>query len=260
VKQDYHEIKLLLDEKAAYYNQPRFITYDPIAIPRCFEEKADIEIMGLFSALLAWGNRKSIIRSGERLMNLFHQQPHEFITNASEKDLRNLKKSTFVHRTFNATDLSAMVAVLGEFYRQHPSLEELFLPESDGKNYSLSITRFHDYFAEHLPEKRTLKHLSNPASGSASKRICMFLRWMVRTDDGGVDFGIWKRLKPSRLSIPLDVHSGSVARNLGLLQRKQNDWKAVEELDVILRSFDPTDPVKYDFALFGLGAFDGKEF
>lgn len=249
------ELKRFLDEKAAYYNQPLFIESDPIQIPHQFSKKEDIEIAGFLVATIAWGNRKSIIKNGTRLMQLMGQAPYDFVTHFSEeKDAENLK--TFVHRTFNGYDLIYFVKALQYIYKNHNGLEGVFSTFSEEENLQPAIHHFKKVFFSLPHLKRTEKHVSDPLKNSAAKRINMFLRWMVRNDSTGVDFGIWKSLSASQLSCPLDVHSGRVARSLSLLKRKQNDAKAVQELDKSLRKLDAEDPVKYDFALFGLGVFE----
>jgi len=248
------ELADFLNEKADQYNSPEFIATDPISIPHRFTSKEDIEIAAFLSATIAWGQRKTIINNAKRLMEMMDGAPHEFILHHTESDLLRLKG--FVHRTFNADDLYYFIYSLQNIYVNHRGLENLFKPlngETDLKN---SISRFREVFFEREHLKRTRKHVSDPFSNSACKRLNMFLRWMVRKDHKGVDFGLWKGISPSLLSCPLDVHTATVARKLGLLKRKQNDWKAVEELDKQLRFYDPADPVKYDFALFGLGAFE----
>jgi len=249
------ELKRFLDEKAAYYNQPLFIESDPIQIPHQFSKKEDIEIAGFLVATIAWGNRKSIIKNGKRLMQLMGNSPHDYILNFSEEKHAELL-SGFVHRTFNSDDLVYFMKALQHIYKEHGGLEGVFSTFSEEENLQPAIHHFKKVFFSLPHAKRTEKHVSDPLKNSAAKRINMFLRWMVRTDTTGVDFGIWKNLAPSQLSCPLDVHSGRVARSLSLLKRKQNDAKAVKELDTSLRKLDPTDPVKYDFALFGLGVFE----
>lgn len=248
-------MKSFLDEKAHAFNSPAFIEDDPISIPHLYSKKEDIEIAAFLTATIAWGNRKAIIKSASRMMELMDHSPHAFVTGCSKSELRSL--STFVHRTFNGQDLICFVQSLGRIYKEHRGMEELFaVPMKTGLKSAPAIQSFRQAFFEAAHPARTEKHISDPVSGSAAKRINMFLRWMVRRDKCGVDFGLWKSISPASLSIPLDVHSGNIARRLGLLTRKQNDQKAVDELDVVLRNFDPDDPVKYDFALFGLGAIE----
>lgn len=242
------DIKQLLDLKAEQFNQPAFIPNDPISIPHRFRKKQDIEISGLFAATLAWGQRKTIIANCNRLMDWMDDAPHDFILNHHKDDLKRFKD--FRHRTFNPTDLTYFIRFLKWYYSQYDSLEGAFTAET----IELGIVNFHDLFFS-LPDfpKRTIKHISTPARKSACKRINMYLRWMVRSDNNGVDFGIWKKIKPSQLVCPCDVHVDRVARKLKLIKRKQLDWQTALELTANLRKLDPLDPVKYDFALFGLG-------
>jgi len=248
------ELKEFLDEKAAQYNNPNFIESDPIQIPHQFSNKGDIEIAGFLTATISWGNRKSIITNAKKLILLLDNSPFDFVKNHQESDLKNLQ--SFVHRTFNGLDLIQFIQSLGHIYKRHNGLEAVFSKHAEIESLQNSIHHFKRYFFELEHLKRTEKHVSDPLKNSAAKRINMFLRWMVRQDNAGVDLGIWQSLSPRQLSCPLDVHSGNVARKLGLLTRKQNDAKALAELDVSLRCLDSNDPVKYDFALFGLGAFE----
>ncbi|MEL0456795.1 TIGR02757 family protein [Flavobacteriaceae bacterium SZ-1-7] len=249
-----NELKDFLNLKVEQYNNPKFIESDPIQVPHQFSKKEDIEIAAFLTATIAWGNRKSIITNAKRLMDLLDNAPHDFVMNHEEQDLEKLQ--SFVHRTFNGDDTIQFVTSLKHIYTQHVGLEAVFTKYAESNSLQTSISKFKTIFfeMEHLP--RSQKHVSDPLKNSAAKRINMFLRWMVRQDNAGVDFGIWKSLSPSQLSCPLDVHSGNVARKLGLLKRKQNDAKALLELDNTLRKLDPKDPVKYDFALFGLGVFE----
>ena len=249
------ELKEFLDSKVIQYNHPRFIESDPIKIPHSFHKKEDIEISGFLTATIAWGNRKSIINNANRLMDLMDNAPYDFVINHQEEDLGTLNH--FVHRTFNGDDCIQFIKSLRNIYENHDGLESVFSKNSNNQSIQKSISEFKKTFfeIEHLP--RTQKHISDPLKNSAAKRINMMLRWFVRRDNSGVDFGIWKSLSTSQLSCPLDVHSGNVARKLGLLNRKQNDAKALMELDTSLRKLDKYDPVKYDFALFGLGVFEG---
>lgn len=247
-------LKEFLDEKVTLYNNPDFIETDPIQIPHQFSKKEDIEISSFLIATIAWGNRKSIINNGNRLMDLMGNSPYDFVMNFSEEDSELL--SNFVHRTFNSEDLVYFIKALQNIYKTHDGLEGIFSKYSETDSLQPTIHHFKKIFFELPHQKRTQKHVSDPLKNSAAKRINMFLRWMVRNDHAGVDFGIWKSLSPSQLSCPLDVHSGNIARKLNLLNRKQNDGKALAELDTVLREFDKKDPVKYDFALFGLGAFE----
>lgn len=248
------ELKSFLDEKAAQYEHPKFIADDPIQIPHRFSKKEDIEISGFLTATIAWGNRKSIINNASRLMELLDHAPHDFIMNHEEIDLDTLQH--FVHRTFNGTDLNHFIKALQHLYQKHDGLEAIFQSHQEATSLQPAISKFKELFFELPHEQRSQKHVSDPLKGSAAKRINMFLRWMVRPADKGVDFGLWKNISPSKLSCPLDVHSGNVARKLKLLKRKQNDGKALAELDKNLRTLDAQDPVKYDFALFGLGVFE----
>ena len=249
------ELQDFLDAKVAQYNNPKFIESDPIQVPHLFTKKEDIEIAGFLTASIAWGNRKSIITNAKRLMDLLDHAPYDFIMNHSLDDLETL--NSFVHRTFNGDDCKQFIKSLRHIYKNHNGLEAIFNTYAEKDSLQQAISSFKAVFfkIEHLP--RTQKHVSDPLKNSAAKRINMFLRWMVRQDNAGVDFGIWKTVSPSQLSCPLDVHSGNVARKLGLLSRKQNDARALHELDLNLRQLDPKDPVKYDFALFGLGVFEG---
>jgi uncharacterized protein (TIGR02757 family) len=246
-------IKDFLDEKYHQYNNRSFIENDPVRIPHLFSKKEDREIAGFLAATIAWGNRKSIINNSIKLMNLMDNAPGEFVLHHSPKDLKRFE--TFVHRTFNGKDCLFFLRSLKNIYRYHGGLESAFGGLSDGPGFGIkqNIVNFRNRFLEtaHLP--RSEKHLSNPSQKSSAKRLCMFLRWMVRKDKKGVDFGIWRNISPAQLCLPLDVHTGNVSRSLGLLTRKQNDWQAVEEITSVLRKLDSKDPVKYDFALFGLG-------
>ncbi|WP_418512032.1 TIGR02757 family protein [Corallibacter sp.] len=246
------EIKDFLDTKVIEYNNPKFIESDPIQIPHQFSIKEDIEVSSFLVATIAWGNRKMIIKNGQRMMELMGNAPYDFIMNHQEKDLDNL--TGFVHRTFNDVDFKYFIKSLKNIYTNHNGLEAIFITKDN--TLQNTISEFKDIFFELEHPLRTQKHISNPLKGSAAKRINMWLRWLCRKDSAGVDFGIWQQIKPSQLSCPLDVHSGNVARKLGLLTRKQNDAKALLELDTNLRILDPNDPVKYDFALFGLGVFE----
>jgi uncharacterized protein (TIGR02757 family) len=249
------ELKTFLDEKVLLYNNPKFIESDPIQIPHQFTKKEDIEIAGFLTATIAWGNRKSIVNNASRMMELLDHSPFEFITQHQEADLDGFEG--FVHRTFNSDDLKQFIKSLKHIYNNHKGLEGVFLNYAEANSLQHSIHHFKSVFFEIPHLERTKKHVSDPLKNSAAKRINMYLRWMVRNDNAGVDFGIWNKLSASQLSCPLDVHSGNVARKLGLLKRKQNDGKALAELDKALRRLDPKDPVKYDFALFGLGVFEG---
>lgn len=242
----------------AKYNRPAFIKDDPICIPHRFRKKQDIEISGLFAAVFAWGNRTTIINKSNGLMALMDDAPHDFCLHHTDADLRKLE--SFRHRTFNATDLLYFVEFLKHHYTHYKSLEDAFLRFKDKspENFiETSLIHFHNYFfsLEHVPG-RTKKHISTPYKGSTCKRLNMFLRWMVRKDNAGVDFGIWKKIQPSQLICPIDLHVARVAKRFGLLNRKAIDWQAALELTAYLRMLDPLDPVKYDFALFGLGVIE----
>lgn len=249
-----NELKDFLDAKASQYNLPVFLDSDPIQIPHRFTKKEDIEISAFLTATIAWGNRKSIIKNADRMMDLLDSSPYDFVMNHNATDLN--KRQGFVHRTFNQQDFNYFVASLKNIYTNHKGLEAVFAKNATPSSLQPAIALFKKVFFELPHPKRTTKHVSDPLKGSAAKRINMFLRWMVRDNATGVDFGLWNKLNPSQLSCPLDVHSGNVARKLKLLKRKQNDAKAVAELDGNLRKLDAKDPVKYDFALFGLGVFE----
>jgi uncharacterized protein (TIGR02757 family) len=243
-----------LNQKVEQYNRPEFLSSDPIQIPHMFSDRRDIEISGFLTATIAWGNRKSIINNATQLMDLLDRSPYQFVAQHQGSDLRGIRN--FVHRTFNGTDLLYFLRALQHIYREYGGMEPLFHSHARRDSLQHAISEFRSLFFTLEHQKRTEKHVSDPGKGSAAKRINMFLRWMVRDAKSGVDFGIWKSLNPAQLSCPLDVHSGNVARKLGLLTRKQNDARAVAELDENLRILDPEDPVKYDFALFGLGVFE----
>ena len=239
-----------LEAKYELYNRPGFIEDDPISIPHNFSRKEDIEISGFLTATIAWGNRKMILRNANRLMQMMDDAPYDFSLNFTENDLKPF--DSFVHRTFNGTDCKYFLKAMKFIYTEKGGLEALFAGDVQDDMKEL-ISQFRSLFFEIEHPVRTEKHVANPMKGSSAKRINMFLRWMVRDDGRGVDFGIWNSIEPSKLYCPLDVHSGNIARRLALLTRKQNDWKAVSELTEILRTFDKDDPVKYDFSLFGLG-------
>ena len=245
------ELKNFLDEKYIKYNGLGFIESDPVSIPHLFTKKEDIEITGFLAATIAWGQRVTIINNANKMMKIMGNSPHDFIMSAKEKDFK--KFDGFVHRTFNSIDAIYFMKALQHIYKKQGGLEKVF----SKPDCLEAIMNFRTAFFSIDHPHRTMKHVSSPADNSSAKRLCMYLRWMVRKDKHGVDFGIWNsELLPSHLMCPLDVHSGNVARKLGVLKRTQNDWKAVEELTANLRKFDPTDPVKYDFALFGLGVFE----
>ena len=248
------ELKFFLDEKVELYNNPNFIESDPIQIPHLFSLREDIEIAGFLSATIAWGNRKMIIKNSHRMIQLMGNSPYDFVMSHQEHQLEELQN--FVHRTFNGQDFISFIKGLQHIYKNHGGLEKVFHTHQEENSMQKSIHEFKKTFFEIDHQYRTQKHISDPLNNSAAKRINMFLRWMVRQDNKGVDLGIWKNIAPSLLSCPLDVHSGNVARKLGLLTRRQNDAKALAELDKNLRQLDANDPVKYDFALFGLGVFE----
>ena len=248
------DLKSFLDEKALKYNQSFFIESDPIQVPKNFSEKENIEIAAFLTATIAWGNRLSIIKNAIKLMALMENQPHEFVLSASKADLKNLEQ--FVHRTFNGGDCVYFTKSLQNIYQNHGGLQTVFEAGFKLENSVKSaLKEFYKVFFE-IGGERSRKHVSNVEKGASAKRLNMFLRWMVRNDTCKVDFGLWNGIPQSALMLPLDVHTGNVARKLGLLQRKSNDWQAVEEVTQKLREFDPEDPIKYDFALFGLGAFE----
>jgi uncharacterized protein (TIGR02757 family) len=249
------DLKGFLDEKTWQYNRPEFIESDPVQIPHLFQNKEDQEISGFLSATIAWGNRTMILKNAHKMMQLMGNAPYDFVMSHTPEQLDVLQ--TFVHRTFNGHDFKTFVTGLKHIYTHHGGMEAVFSKPINQKSIQPNIAHFKELFFEIEHQTRTEKHISNPMEGSAAKRINLFLRWMVRNDKAGVDLGKWTKISPSILSCPLDVHSGNVARKLGLLDRKQNDAKAVNELDTNLRFLDPIDPVKYDFALFGLGVFEG---
>ena len=246
------DLRELLEALHDKYNRPEFIPDDPISVPHRYTDRADREIAGFLSATIAWGNRKAIVSSGHRMMHFMDDAPADFVRNASQRELALL--SSYVHRTFNGRDLRDFVLALRRMDRRFGGLG-VFFEERYAAVQSipavLSEFRREFFSCDHAP--RCEKHLSSIDRGAACKRLCMFLRWMVRRDDRGVDFGLWRSIPMSALYLPLDLHSGDVARTLGLLVRRQNDWRAVEEVTAVLRTFDPEDPVRYDFALFGAG-------
>lgn len=248
------DIKDFLDEKVRLYNHPRFIDSDPISIPHQYQLKEDIEIAGFLAATIAWGNRKMIISNGLRMMKLMGNSPYDFVMHYHEDQLDAF--DGFVHRTFNNLDFKYFVKALRNIYANHGGLEAVISSAITNSSTQPAISQLKKVFFSLPHPLRTAKHISDPSSGSSAKRINMYLRWMIRQDHCGVDFGIWKSVPPSILSCPLDVHSGNVARKLGLIARPQNDAKALAELDQSLRLMDKDDPVKYDFALFGLGVFE----
>ncbi|MBK9465708.1 MAG: TIGR02757 family protein [Chitinophagaceae bacterium] len=242
-----------LNDKVELYNQPSFIKHDPISIPHLFSKKQDIEIAGFFAAIFAWGNRTTIIQKSKELMQLMDNAPYDFCLHHTPAQL--IKLSEFKHRTFNTTDLLYFIEFFKQHYSKYKSLETAFTMH--GGSVEKILTGFHQYFfsLEHVPA-RTKKHIATPERNSSCKRLNMYLRWMVRQDNKGVDFGIWKSISPSQLICPIDLHVARVARRFNILQRKQTDWQAALELTEYLRTLDPADPVKYDFALFGLGVME----
>ncbi len=249
---NFSELADFLNEKAEYYETLDFIESDPIQIPHQFSKKEDIEIAGFLAATIAWGQRPTIIKNATFLIEKMDMAPHDFITHFKEDDLSNFEN--FKHRTFNFEDLKHFFLSLQNLYQNHKGLEGAL--SQDPENMAINISKFKQTFfdIEHL--RRTQKHISDPLKGSAAKRLNMYLRWMVRPNSKAVDFGIWTKIKPAHLYLPLDVHTGNVSKKLGILQRKQSDWKALEEIMSTLKKLDPNDPVKYDFALFGLGVFE----
>jgi len=251
---DLEKVKEFLDVKYAEYNTPAFIPNDPVSIPRGFRKKQDIEISGFWAAVLAWGQRKTIINKCNELFGLMDNAPHDFIINHDESDLKRLVD--FKHRTFNSTDTLYFIEFFKWYYTNYESLEDAFYMSMSSGDETIEngLTGFHNLFFS-LPDfpERTRKHIATPARNSACKRINMFLRWMVRNDEQGVDFGVWQKIKPFQLVCPCDLHVDRVARKLGLITRKQTDWQTALELTSNLRAMDSNDPVKYDFALFGLG-------
>lgn len=252
----FEELKDFLNEKSDQYNNYDFIENDPVQIPHRFSLKQDIEIAGFLAATISWGNRKAIIKSAEKMLDIMGNSPYDFVMNFSEKELESIYNKN-IHRTFNGEDFAYFIRQFNKIYKENDSLENLFEVTGSEINFQHAIERFRGSFLE-TEKHRSHKHVSSPYKNSSSKRIIMFLRWMVRKDKRSVDFGIWEKIDQKHLSIPLDVHTGNISRKLGLITRTQNDWKTVEELDKVIRQFDDKDPAKYDFALFGLGV--SKEF
>ncbi|MGE5355437.1 MAG: TIGR02757 family protein [Deltaproteobacteria bacterium] len=253
------QIKEKLDFYHDKYNREEFIKGDPISIPHLFTKIQDIEIAALLTSVIAWGRRTMIINNASKLMDLMDNSPFEFIINHLESDRKRFLD--FKHRTFQTTDILYFLEFLQWYYQNNVTLENAFLAGKNdaGFEMKLSLEKFHNlFFSMDTAPHRTKKHIPTPVRKSTCKRLNMFLRWMVRNDDRGVDFGLWKKIKPSELMIPIDVHVERYARKFGLLERKQRDWQAVEELTSNLRLYDPDDPVKYDFALFGIGVMEGE--
>jgi len=250
---DKNSLIAFLNKKVDLYNQPSFINSDPVSIPHLFTKKQDIEIAGFFAAIFAWGNRTTIINKSKELLQLMDNSPHQFILQHNLDHLKPLQ--LFKHRTFNSDDLLYFIEMLRQHYLNHDSLENAFFP-SNNLTVEKALNHFKDYFFSLPHLKRTEKHISSPLQKSTCKRLNMFLRWMVRKDNKGVDFGLWEKISQARLICPIDIHVSRVARKIGLLQRKQTDWQAAIELTKALREFDNEDPVKYDFALFGLGVME----
>lgn len=256
MKYDYDKLRAFLNAKVEEYNNPAFIVSDPVSIPHRFTKKQDIEISGLFSAVLAWGQRKTIINKCSELIAMMDNAPHDFILNHTGPDLKVFE--TFKHRTFNATDTLYFLAFLKDHYQKNDSLEAAFNPGlQKGWKAEVGLTGFHHrFFNLNFAPHRTRKHIATPERKAACKRLNMYLRWMVRKDDRGVDFGLWRSIDPAELICPCDLHVDRVARKMGLIQRKQTDWLTAVQLTDHLKVLDPVDPVKYDFALFGLGVME----
>jgi len=254
-KIDWLHLKDFLDSKVELYNQVEFITLDPISIPHQYTKKQDLEIAGFFAATLAWGQRITVINKCKEILKMMDNAPHQFLLQHKPSDLKPFEN--FKHRTFNSTDALYFIESLSTYYRAHESLEDAFVGLKNDTTIESGLINFHNQFFS-LPDfpARTIKHVSTPARRSACKRLSMYLRWMVRQDDKGVDFGIWKKINPSQLICPCDVHVERVARKLNLIRGKGMNWQTALELTSNLRKLDPIDPVKYDFALFGLGIME----
>lgn len=254
--QDWNALKYFLDKKVDEFHQPFFIEQDPISVPHRFNKLQDIEIAGFFAAIFAWGNRKTIIQKTNQLLALMDDAPYDFMLNHQTSDLEAMVH--FKHRTFQTMDLMYFIEFFQHHYREHASLETAFQPEGIPLTMEERLNHFYHYFfsLDHVPA-RTRKHIAAPFKGAACKRINMFLRWMVRSNKGGVDFGLWKTIKPSQLIIPLDLHVSNVANRLSLIDTTKSNWTTAKLLTEALRKFDKTDPVKYDYALFGLGVLEG---
>ncbi len=250
-------VKALLDDAYDRLARPEFIIDDPIHIPRSFNDRKDAELIGFLTATIAWGQRKTIIANAQQMVRLMDEAPHDFVMNATDQDLSRLDR--FVHRTFNGIDARHFIRGLRHLNMAHGGMEQAFLINGELGDMSTAIARLKQRFFEPTHQPRTEKHVADPSKGSNAKRINMFLRWMVRPADRGIDLGLWKLIPASALHVPLDVHTGRMARELGLLTRTQDDWKSVIELTEQLRKLDPVDPIKYDIALFGLGVEAGGQ-
>lgn len=248
------DLKDFLDEKSVKYESKSFIKDDPILIPHQFTNQKDIEVSAFLTSVISWGNRKSIINSSKKIIDYMDNSPYDFIINHTSKDLNKTNRS--IHRTFNLIDLNYFIRSLKNIYKEYGGIEDILSNKNNGDNLQERISSFKEIFFSLDYPDRTRKHLPSPLDGSSAKRFNMFLRWMVRTNERGVDFGLWTKIDRSELSLPLDVHTGRIGRDLGLLTRKLNDYKSVKEIDLRLREMDPIDPVKYDYALFGLGVYE----
>jgi len=251
------QLKSMLDDRVGLYNQPSFIKDDPISLPHQYTRLQDIEIVALWTAVFSWGLRKTIIKKANELFALMDNVPYDFIMHHSEQDGKRLLH--FVHRTFQPTDTLYFLHFFRHYYNTHESLQSAFTQHTDSSAPSVKemLSGFHNtFFDSEWAPKRTRKHIATPVRGASCKRLNMFLRWMVRRDASGVDLGLWKDISPADLMIPLDVHVQRVAMKLGLLSRNKSDWRSVEELTAKLRLMDPEDPVKYDYALFGMGVME----
>ena len=248
------DLKDFLDEKSFKYESPSFVKDDPILIPHQFTNRKDIEVSAFLTSVISWGNRKSIINSSNKIIEYMDKSPYDFIINHKNQDLQ--KKNQSIHRTFNQIDLNYFIKSLKNIYQKYGGLEEILANKDNGVDLQERISCFKKIFFSINHPERTRKHLPSPLNGSSAKRFNMFLRWMVRSNEKGVDFGLWTKINRSELSLPLDVHTGRIARELGLLSRNSNDHKSVKQIDSKLREMDPIDPVKYDYALFGLGVYE----
>lgn len=251
MQMEQNELKAFLDEKVLKYNQISFIEKDPVQIPHQFTQKEDIEIAAFMVSIIAWGKRELIIKSSKRMMQLMEHSPYEFITDGTPADWKRMEE--FYYRTFSPVDCMYFIKALNKIYLNHGGLEKVFQKGYELGDIKSALRYFRMVFLSFGSETRTHKHIANVDKGASAKRLNMFLRWMVRKDDKGVDFGLWNGISAKDLLLPLDLHTGNVSRKLGLLHRKQNDLKAVDEIMGYLRGFDVNDPVKYDYALFGLG-------